>query len=640
MAKAKTVLLVDSDIHYRTALGKRLADAGYQVAMAANGAEGLAQARALQPDLIISEVFLPEKNGLQFCSELKCLPLCRDIPFIFLTGCCLEDQEVIAGIQRGAAAYLFKDEVQPLSFSGADPLLEWADNLTGARFQEKNRGLLSMPALILFLHLDTGFEGISLRTLLESSGYKVIDAYTPAEGALKLAEHRFDLALISYRQPPEELGNALELFSNSGMDGGRVVVVSHQPGQLANTPQLPQVLSFYAPVNYFNLLNTMEVLVDLNRQQSRYKNAVKYLKSYHALMTAAMSSFKEWVLDEFEAGVAVLDMEGNIIWHNRIFSRLAGLDTTAVGMLISQLFQHNSSELIAQLKDVVEKTRWERETSLGLVCYQDDKERHLKINGKLLSGLDDQPIGLILVLRDESTRRSLESLASRSQRLSFIGEVAAGAAHEIRNPLTSIKGFAQLLAKELAGNPKRQYLDIILEELERINNLLKTLMDLAKPHPPKVGKASAAQLMNELEELMRGETFLRDIKFTVDCEKGLPDVAADSEQIKQVLINALRNALEATPAGGSIVIGAKKAFEPGWLTLFVKDTGRGIPAHLLSQVYDPFFTTKPEGTGLGLFLCRQIVENHHGRISIESQEGQGTTLYVHLPVHGLETVYL
>jgi signal transduction histidine kinase len=126
---------------------------------------------------------------------------------------------------------------------------------------------------------------------------------------------------------------------------------------------------------------------------------------------------------------------------------------------------------------------------------------------------------------------------------------------------------------------------------------------------------------------------LRDINFTVDLEKGLPDIAADSDQIKQVLINALRNALEATSAGGSIVIGAKKSDEQNWLTLYVKDTGRGIPAHLLGQVYEPFFTTKPEGTGLGLFLCRQIVENHRGKISIESQEGQGTTIYIHLPVY-------
>ncbi|MBS3976715.1 MAG: response regulator [Syntrophomonadaceae bacterium] len=635
MAKAKTVLLVDSDSNYRTALGKRLADASFQVVMAANGVEGIAQARALLPDLIISEVLLPEKNGLQFCSELKSLPFCRDIPFIFLTGCCLEDQEVIAGIQRGAAAYLFKDDVQPRTFSRVDPLLEWAAELTGSKKKEQDRWMVSIPALILFLHLDAGFEGISLRTLLESSGYKVIDAYTPAEAAMKLADYQFDLVLISYRQPLEELGNALELISNAGIEGSRVVVVSHQPGQLAGAPEFPQVLCFYAPVNYFNLLNIMEILIELNRQQSRHKSAVKNLKAYHALMTAAMSSLREWVLDQFEAGVAVLDMDGNVIWHNRIFVKLAGLDTTAVGMLINQLFLQNDSELIVQLKDIVEKTRRERQTSLELICYQDGSERNLKISGNLLSGLDDQPVGLILVLRDDSARQALESLASRSQRLSFIGEVAAGAAHEIRNPLTSIKGFAQLLAKELAGNPKGKYLDIILEELERINKLLKTLMNLAKPHPPQVGKTSSAQLISELEELLRGETLLRDISLTIDCEGNLPDLSADCEQIKQVLINALLNALEATQAGGSIVVGAKKNNEPDWLTLYVKDTGRGIPAHLLPQVFDPFFTTKLEGTGLGLFLCRQIVENHGGRISIESQEGQGTTLFVHLPVNSL-----
>jgi len=403
MAKAKTVLLVDSDIRYRTALSKRLTGAGYQVVTAANGAEGLEHARVLQPDLVISEVLLPIKNGLQFCSELKGLSFCRDIPFIFLTGCCLEDQEVFAGIQRGAAAYLFKVDVEPNFFTGIDPLLEWAAELTSTKIQGESRWIASMPALLLLVYLDSGFEGISLRLLLESSGFKVIEAYTMAEAATKLETYRLDLVVISFRRQPAELINALELLSNSKIDGSKVVVISHQPGQLSGVPELPQVLCFYAPVNYFSLLNTLEVMVDLSRQQARYKSAIKNLKADHALTGAAMSSLKEWVLDELEVGVAVLDMEGNIIWHNSVFGRLAGLDTTAVGMLISQLFQHNKSDLIFQLKELVEKTRWERRASLDLVCYQNGYERNLKISGSLLIGYDDQQVGMILVLRDNST---------------------------------------------------------------------------------------------------------------------------------------------------------------------------------------------------------------------------------------------
>ncbi|MEK3884338.1 ATP-binding protein [Paenibacillus sp. PL2-23] len=233
------------------------------------------------------------------------------------------------------------------------------------------------------------------------------------------------------------------------------------------------------------------------------------------------------------------------------------------------------------------------------------------------------------IIRDLTERKRTQQLLLNSEKLSIAGQLAAGIAHEIRNPLTAIKGFHQLMEAE--GNGKPYYFQILRDEMNRIELILNELLLLAKPQAMQLKQVDIRALLEQVSTLMDSQINLHNIHVEIKCEQDVPAfIPCDENQMKQIFINFLKNAIEAMPGGGQVIITLAKQDE-GSLLIRIMDTGEGIPEDKLKRIGEPFFTTKEKGTGLGFMVCRKIVEDHQGSLQLFSTRNEGTTVEVVLP---------
>ena len=219
----------------------------------------------------------------------------------------------------------------------------------------------------------------------------------------------------------------------------------------------------------------------------------------------------------------------------------------------------------------------------------------------------------------------------RAERLSAIGEMAAKVAHEIRNPLVAIGGFARSLLASPAERDiaTRESLGIIVSEVRRLESIVREVLDYSRPAPPKIGSVSLRALAEEALALLGWELDRAGVARRVEEGEKTPPAAADRDQLFHAVVNLLRNAVAAMPQGGELVV--RMRGEPHGVEMAISDTGVGMAPEVLAHVLEPFFTTTPSGSGLGLTIAAQIVRDHHGEIRIDSVEGEGTTVTMRLP---------
>ncbi len=231
----------------------------------------------------------------------------------------------------------------------------------------------------------------------------------------------------------------------------------------------------------------------------------------------------------------------------------------------------------------------------------------------------------------EEMERLHRTQMSRAEHLATLGELAAGLAHEIRNPLAGIAGVIEIVGRDLpVTSPAHAVVDEVRLEIKQINHLLTELLQMARPHPPAVRRSDLNTTVEHAVVQARQQVLSRPIKIDLEKDSKLPDVEHDSDQINQVLLNLLLNAVQAIDGAGSIRVEISTL--KGDAAIVVIDTGRGIAPEHLPNIFRPFYTTKGYGTGLGLSLVRRIAEEHHGRIEVTSEVGKGTTFLVVLPL--------
>ena len=229
----------------------------------------------------------------------------------------------------------------------------------------------------------------------------------------------------------------------------------------------------------------------------------------------------------------------------------------------------------------------------------------------------------------EELRENFEGM-KRAERLYALGQMSAGLAHEIRNPLASIEGAAAVVQRERKSEERRQeFLEIIQKESRRLNRLLTDFLSFARPSPPDLSMVEIDGLLDSVIVLAQhaGETSRWDLK--KDIQPGLSRIECDPRQFKQVLLNLVMNAIQATPQGGTVVVGARE--DGNKIHIDVQDQGSGISEGILDRIFDPFFTTKETGTGLGLSLAYQIVSQHQGTLTVAHNSPHGVTMRVSLP---------
>lgn len=338
-----------------------------------------------------------------------------------------------------------------------------------------------------------------------------------------------------------------------------------------------------------------------------------------------MQVFSDTLVKNMPIGLVAFDNAGKIISYNEKAQEILkefspGLDVGKDIVVLPAPLR----ELLAELP--TQNTLAERD--IEIVTRGGAKQKW----EALVTGFadDESSVGKMLLLRDITQIRELEKEVAKSRHLKSISSLAAGVAHEIRNPLSSIKGFAIYLKERLqADSEDKKTADIIVDEVERLNRVITQLIEFARPMELKKEKARISDLVGHALKLIETETQKNNIKINVAPGNNGLFAEVDPDKVKQVLLNIFLNALAAMKNGGSLDISIFE--EKKNVQVVVKDTGTGIEQKNLPRIYDPYFTSKPAGTGLGLAVVQKIMEAHGGKISVESTTGKGTKVSLYFP---------
>jgi signal transduction histidine kinase len=282
--------------------------------------------------------------------------------------------------------------------------------------------------------------------------------------------------------------------------------------------------------------------------------------------------------------------------------------------------------------------QYEGKDHIHLFCLNKDEE--LKMVQQEIQRLEQQLLSANLLLVEkkaelENSLQEVSDLVMKNENLATVGKLAASIAHEIRNPLTTVKGFIQLLKPYLTDVGKGEYVDIAIDELNRANDIIYEFLNASKPSNPVKERVLLSKLLSDVMLLCESESILQNCKITYKPSKQDVLVYLDVKQLKQVLINLLKNAMDAIDEipnknEGHIHIYTKQFAQS--VEIYIEDNGKGIEEEVIPRLFVPFFTTKSKGTGIGLAVCAKIIEAHAGKIEVDSNVGKGTTFKIVLPL--------
>jgi len=359
----------------------------------------------------------------------------------------------------------------------------------------------------------------------------------------------------------------------------------------------------------------------------------------------ADKSIKEYyanVIDSVGDGVIVLDMNHRITLMNPAAEEITGISMRqAEGSDFSLYFGTGGA-----LAEMVEKT------SASGMSFSDHENIVLKKGSHLtpvdvtttpLILADGARIGIVLVLRDITNIRDLEDAVRHADRLSTLGTLAAGLAHEIKNPLGGIRGAAQLLERELPERSDLQdYTSIILKEVGRVNRIVEELLSLSTPRKLELGHVNLHQVLGDIIKLQKSISREKSIIFQKNFDLSIPLILADGALLTQLFLNIVNNAVEAVVNDGLVRIATRVVSDYSMtkkgerlsrmVAIDIGDNGPGMTRNQIEKIFTPFFTTKTKGTGLGLAICQKIIAEHRGMIKVDSEPGKGTTFIVLLPM--------
>ncbi|HOE10619.1 MAG TPA: ATP-binding protein [bacterium] len=335
----------------------------------------------------------------------------------------------------------------------------------------------------------------------------------------------------------------------------------------------------------------------------------------------------ENILANIRSGVLVIDNVGRVIRANRAALEILGLEKTPNADYREVLGYEDFGELVESslhrgISIFQREIKWSR-----------DGHTPVPMQVSTVPLLDGGRIaGLVVTFHDLSSIRKLERQLVLQDRLAALGRLSAGVAHEIRNPLGVIKGSAELLRKRFGGMPGEEGLfDFILEEVARLSRVVSDFLNFARPQTPELEKVDVNTVIQRSVQYLEHQANSLEIRREFELAGNLPSLQLDPNLFQQVLLNILLNAQEAMPQGGTIRIRTRR-FSAREIAVEIQDTGVGIPPDNLQHIFDPFFTSKDSGSGLGLSVVHQIVSSHSGRIEVESSVGVGTTFRLIFPI--------
>jgi two-component system nitrogen regulation sensor histidine kinase GlnL len=351
----------------------------------------------------------------------------------------------------------------------------------------------------------------------------------------------------------------------------------------------------------------------------------------------------EAVLAGLPDAVIAVDATLRVVFWNAAAEVLTARSARrAQGRLVKEVFAPHTS-VVSRLTETL-ATGESRSEADGVLESPDGRSVPVSLITAALHGRDGAVEGAVAVLRDLSRLRQLESEVRRGETLAAAGRIAVGVAHEIRNPLGAIRGAVQLLARELPEPRLSEYTDVLLKEVDRVNRIIESLLDLGRPVAAHRVPLNLHQILERVVLLAEEAARAAGVSIVRRYDPSLPPILGDEDRLLQVFHNLVRNAIEAMKPQGRLTLSTRVSLNPlygkmdlggGQRTMVevaLHDEGSGIPAAVRARIFDPFFTTKERGLGLGLALCHRILEEHRGTIHVESAEGRGTTVTCFLPI--------
>ena len=341
------------------------------------------------------------------------------------------------------------------------------------------------------------------------------------------------------------------------------------------------------------------------------------------------------ILHSIPTGVLTIDQTRRVTAINPMAERILGVTAdSALGMEISRLFSRHDP-ISRCMQEAVDRGEFVRNLDIQ---YPPIDVRWVRLTTSPLADHERRRTGVVILLQDVTDLLVLEEQLRRGEKLSALHTLSAGVAHEIRNPLSALDLNLHLLHEEVTAEPVNQepvqrYLEIVNTEVRRIRGIVDNFLRFARPTSLVLGEVKLDEVVRHIVELVKYEAQERGVEIAVDFPTDLPDVWGDETQLGQIFLNLMINAVQAMPEGGTLRILGKNGTAAGRSTIDVSvtDTGVGITKADLSKVFEPFFSTKPSGNGLGLAIAYRIVEDHHGTIRVTSQEGVGTTFALSFP---------
>lgn len=674
---AGSVLVVDDERGILEILAQFLGDRGYRVATAETAAEALGIGTRERFDAALIDLKLPDRTGLEIVGplteanpQIACIVMTAfasvestiealrlDVFDYVLKPFDLAKigETVDAGVQQARLRSESETVIRRLEAAnrrleeGKEALAAQLASING-ELREANESLKRHVTRLRVLYqmgrdissnenwsdaLDRFL--MALCRYLEAEGAALL-LFSNNERALKVrTAYHIDAAFLA--ETVERLCAAherdallTEVFSLDGEEAGALPACLAMQARWSHTA---------APLLYKNRWLGFLVVHKAYRSRRAYLDDYHFINTMQTILSEEVANavnisrlrqlknFNEAVLENMNGGVLTTDNAGIVDFVNERARCLIG--SVAVGRTaFDDLFAnpYGGGGLFAHLLGHAEESR----SFECLLAREGGRPVPVRLNTARVALDEHRGRTLIVVFEDLTARKQMEEELRRSDRLRSLGELSAGVAHEIRNPLTGIATTAQVLRERLAGDEeRRKYLDVILEEIARLDGIIRNLLTFARPVSPRLAEAALGGIVEDTIALVVDRARASGVEVRFDRALAEDRCIVDGDQIKQVLLNVMLNGIQACDRGGVVTVRLRQAEDPAFFGIEVADTGAGVPEEISDKLYNPFFTTRPEGTGMGLSISRKIVESHGGRIYHRSAPGTGTSFFIELP---------
>ncbi len=350
---------------------------------------------------------------------------------------------------------------------------------------------------------------------------------------------------------------------------------------------------------------------------------------------ARLKEFNENIIESINVGVMVINLHGRITNWNGALEEIYGLKRQqAIGHRITEVFQ---AEILKALRVLMERADWQKGEPVNIYKFRarsvDDRELTLNISLAALHSKTEEIEGTLVAIEDVTERMRLEEQLQQSDKLSSIGLLAAGVAHEVNTPLTGISSYSQMLMQQIPEtDPRHQLLEKIYRQTSRASSIVNNLLNFSRVSDSRFAPVDLNRVIDDTIQLLDAQLRNTQIEVVRRLADNLPPAAGNAPKLQQVFMNLIVNARDAMPKGGRLEISTES--DDDFVIIRFRDTGVGIAPEHLSKIYDPFFTTKQigKGTGLGLAVSYGIIQDHGGHVSVESSPGEGALFQITLPL--------